>query len=229
MEIFANSRFQEVVIHDLRTPLNVICLALRMLDGANPADSAEVAEDLAMIRVNTSELERMLVYLVDVSRLPGDASGLTPERFNPHLMIEEIGSDHRAKPGAPLLEIDFRDGPEVVYLDYSRARMAIQKSLANAAAASGGKPIALRVGGGPERCRISFELAVPPRDSVQSHEIEPEAFQRILGTPAERRGLDLSIAARISTLFGGRAHLQAVPGEGTAVILDWPARLASAQ
>ena len=40
--------------------------------------------------------------------------------------------------------------------------------------------------------------------------------------------MDLAIAARVSELFGGTARLEAVQGQGTAIILDWPARIAAA-
>jgi hypothetical protein len=45
---------------------------------------------------------------------------------------------------------------------------------------------------------------------------------------AERRGLDLAIAARVSEMFGGTARLDAVEDRGTTVVLDWPTRLPTA-
>jgi len=222
MEIFASPRLEEVVVHDLRTPLNVINLALRMLDATALERSPELSEDLAMIRLNAADLERMLTYLVEISRLPNSSWGLAPQWFDPIRLIEDVAAEHRSRPGSPLIEVVSRTSPAEVQLDQARARMAIVKALANAAAASGGKPVRIRLGGAPDRLVIRFEVEVPPRESVQSHVIEPEQFQRVLGTPGERRGLDLAIAAKISTLFGGEARLEATPGHGTAVILDWP-------
>ena len=54
----------------------------------------------------------------------------------------------------------------------------------------------------------------------------PDQFERLAGSAAERRGLDLAIASRISELFGGSARLVAEPERRTAVVLDWPSRLA---
>lgn len=227
MAIFSNSRYQEVVVHDLRTPLNVISLALRMLDESPVAKDTESAEDLGMIRANALELERMLVHLVDFSRLPERRDGLALDRFDPRRLLEEVAAELRPARGVGPVELDLASGPAEVTLDPLRARMAYQKALLNAAAASMGAPIRIRLDGAPGRCVATFRLDVPPRDSVRSHEIDALHFERLLGTTAERRGLDLAITARVSTLFGGSARLEATPGQGTAVILDWPARLAS--
>jgi signal transduction histidine kinase len=225
MGIFSNARYQEVVIHDLRTPLNVISLALRMIDEVASQKDPDLLEDLGLIRANTAELERMLTYLVDFSRLPETPDGLAPERFDPRRMLDEVVEEYRTRLNASEVEMDVDGAPGVVLLDQARARMAAQKALTNTAAAASGKPIRVTLTGGPDRCVFTFESAVPPRDSVQSHEIDPEDFERLLGTPAERRGLDLAIVAKVSTMFGGSSRLEARPGQGTAVILDWPAAM----
>jgi two-component system, sensor histidine kinase RegB len=225
MEIFANDRFQEVIIHDLRTPLNVIKLAMRMIDDSGNAGSADSAEDFAMIRSGEAEMERMLTYLVDVTRLPTHRSELFPQRFDPRRLIDEAIVRHHSTVNSARVEVVADGSVREVELDYARAKMAAETTLANVVAASGGKPVRIRLTGGPDRCILAFESDVPPRATAFSHEIVPGDFQRILGTPGERRGLDLAIASKVSTLFGGTARLEASPGRGTAVILDWPASL----
>ncbi len=59
----------------------------------------------------------------------------------------------------------------------------------------------------------------------KSTELRPHLFERLCGTAAERRGMDLAIAARVSELFGGTARLEAVEQKGTTILLDWPVRL----
>jgi hypothetical protein len=66
----------------------------------------------------------------------------------------------------------------------------------------------------------------PPPGSVESFELRPSSFERLCGSAAERRGMDLAIVARVSELFGGTARLEAVEGQGTSIILDWPVRFA---
>ena len=227
MAIFSSPRYEEVVVHDLRTPLNVISLALRVLDESKAAKDPDAAEDLQMIRANAQELERMLVHLVDFSRLPAREGELHIQPFDPRRVLEEVVHELGVK-GGPRVDLDLSGAPTMVTLDPSRTRMAFQKALLNAAAAGAGRPVKvamIRVG---DRLRAEFAVDVPPRDSVTTHEIDTDHFERLLGTPAERRGLDLTIAARISRLFGGTARLEARPGQGTSVVLDWPGTFATA-
>ena len=222
MEIFTTPRLQEVVVHDLRTPLNVIGLALRMIESGPMAKDPEAAEDLAMIQANASEQARMLDCLVDVSRLPESADRLAGGSFDPAQMVRGVAAASADRLKAPTVSVVDDGSPPQVALDPNWARMAIQKALGNAQAAAGSNPVLARLGGGPGRCVIQFEVSVPPRDSVRTHEVQTEQFERILGTPGERRGLDLVIVARISRLFGGSTRLEAHPEQGTTLILDWP-------
>ncbi len=224
MTIFSSDRYQEVVVHDLRTPLNVIQLALRMLDDSECTKNDAAAEDLAMIRANALELERMLVHLVDYSRLPESSGELHPERFDPRALLEEVVHEVQSRSSSPI-EVEDQARPGQVTLDMARSRMALQKSLLNAVAASGGSPVRVAMEDREDRCVSTFRVDVPPRDSVYSHEIDRLHFERLLGTAAERRGLDLAIASRISTLFGGSARLEAIRGKGTRLILDWPRQM----
>lgn len=224
MTIFSDPRYQGVVVHDLRTPLNVIQLALRMLGDSPALRDTETAEDLAMIRSNTLEIERMLVHLIDFSDLPATSAGLALDTFDVRRLLDEVVEEFRNR-HAVNVQVDVQGAPTEVTLDYLRVRTAFSKVLANVEAASMGSVIRIGLHGGPNRCVTSFRLDVPPRDSVSSHEIDPAFFERVLGTAAERRSLELSIASKISKLFKGVARLEAVPGQGTSVVLDWPSRL----
>ncbi len=65
----------------------------------------------------------------------------------------------------------------------------------------------------------------PPPTTVSSMDIRPDKFERLAGSAAERRGLDLAIAARVSELFGGSARLEVEPGRRSTIVLDWPQRI----
>ncbi|MDR3634415.1 MAG: hypothetical protein P4L84_11470, partial [Isosphaeraceae bacterium] len=54
--------------------------------------------------------------------------------------------------------------------------------------------------------------------------LRSQAFERLCGTAAERRGMDLAIAARVTELFHGSARLDVAAG-GTTLVFDWPERL----
>lgn len=222
MEIFANARIQKVILHDLRTPLNIMKLVLQMLEASPIARDPEVAEDLATIRSGESELERMLTHLADVARLPRDRAEMVPERFNPRRLFDDAIAGRGYAAGSEAVEFVDDGSVAEVNLDYNLARLAVDKVLSNVASATRGARVRVRLSGGPKRCVVAFESDVPPRATISSHTIVADEFQRILGSEGDRRGLDLAIAATISTLFGGTTRLVATPGQGTAVILDWP-------
>jgi signal transduction histidine kinase len=224
-----DTRFTSLLVHDLRTPLNVIGLSLRLIEQALPTDDPDVAEDLRFIDENFHALERMLAQLGDYARLFEPGLNLVLSEFSPWRLVEELLENRPARPPrkqAPV-HLDIQTScPDVALLDQARARVALDYALANASAAAGVEPIRLLLRGAPERWIIEIGVDRPPPCSVQSIELRSDAFERLCGSAAERRGMDLAIAARVSELFGGTARLEAVEGRGTSIILDWPARYA---
>lgn len=225
-----DSQFLALVVHDLRTPLNVVGLSLRMIDQAVPRNDPDLLEDLRFVEENFKQIERMLSQLSDYCRLYEVGSPLTMTEFSPARLIEELVEDRamRAGVGSPPLRLRIEDScPAEASLDPGRARLAIQHVLANALASTQDAPVEITMRGGPDRLITEVRIDSPPPSSVKSVALRPDAFERICGVAAERRGLDLAIAARVSEMFGGTARLDAVEHRDTTVVLDWPARLPS--
>jgi len=226
-----DSKFLALVVHDLRTPLNVVGLSLRMIDQAVPRNDPDLLEDLKFVEENFKQIERMLSQLSDYCRLYENDSPLTVTEFSPARLIGELVEDRAMKSAASSQPLQLRveeSCPPEATLDPSRARMAIKYVLSNALASTQDVPVEIRMHGGPDRLITEVRIERPPPSSVKSMTLRPDAFERLCGTAAERRGLDLAIAARVSEMFGGTARLDAVEGRDTTVILDWPARLPTA-
>ena len=227
----ADSQFFALVVHDLRTPLNVIGLSLRMISQAMPKGDPELEEDIRFVDENFHQLERMLAQLSDYYRLFETEHQLGTTPFSPQRMINELLEARASKAGArtsPVV-LDVRpDCPQEVDLDPIRARQAILYTLVNANASAGGEPIRLTTHGGPDRWVIEVAIDKPAPSSVQSFTLLPQTFERLCGIAAERRGMDLAIVAKVTELFGGSARLDVVDKTGTNVVLDWPTRLATA-
>ncbi len=64
-----DARFLALVVHDLRTPLNVIGLTIRAIAQSSPDQSAEFEEDLTFLQENARQIEKMLSQLADYCRL----------------------------------------------------------------------------------------------------------------------------------------------------------------
>lgn len=223
-----DSRFFPLIVHDLRTPLNVIGLSLRMIEQAVPKGNAELEEDLRFVEENFKQIERMLAQLGDYCRLFESETAGPPTEFSPGRLLEEVVANRIVKAGgkAGPVHLDVQDScPPEASLDPVRAGQAIQYALGNAITAANGGGVRITLRGGPERLVTEVDVDGAPPPSVKSVELRPHLFERLCGTAAERRGMDLAIAARISEMFGGSARLEVLEKGGTKIVLDWPARL----
>ncbi len=221
-------RFLALVVHDLRTPLNVIGLTIRAIEQSAPAPNPELEEDLVFLQENARQIERMLAQLGDYCRLLEAEQATSGLDFEPRRFLSDFVEDRRSRPGVEVtpVRLEFAAGtPAEVSLDPTRVRLALQHALANAIAAAGDAPVSIRSGGGAGRWIIELVVDKPPPAIVHSIRLRPGLFERLAGSAAERRGLDLAIAARVSELFGGSARLEVEPGTRSTILLDWPERL----
>jgi signal transduction histidine kinase len=221
-------QFSSLVVHDLRTPLNVIVLSLNMIEHSLPNHDPDVDEAIRFIKENYRQIEQMVSQLSDYARLFENGPPLSVSDFDPRRLVGALIENRRSRPWMRTspVQLDIQETcPTEATLDQLRARMAIEYALNNADAAAQGEPIRLRLRGGPQRWIIEVAIDQPPPASVTSHTLEPQAFERLCGSAVERRGMDLAIAARISEMFGGTARFDAVEGLGTTIILDWPSRI----
>jgi len=224
-----DARFFPLVVHDLRTPLNVIGLSLRMIEQAVPKGNADLEEDLRFVEENFKQIERMLTQLSDYYRLYEEGV-VTPAEFSPPRLLDEVIENRAVKMGTKAGPVQLKveeSCPSEAALDPVRARQAIQYALANATASANGGGVLVKARGGldPDRWVIEVGIDHPPPPSVKAFDLRPDLFERLCGTAAERRGMDLAIAARISELFGGTARLDVDERRGTTIVLDWPTRL----
>jgi len=200
-----------------------------MIEQVLPRDDPEVQEDLRFIDENFRQIERMLCQLSDYARLFEPGLSLAVSEFDPRRLVNDLLENREAKSGgkgSPVsLEVD-GSCPAEASLDQGRARMAIEYALVNASAAANNEPVRLTLRGGPQRWIIEVSIDRPPPSSVHSVELHSRTFERLCGSAAERRGMDLAITARVTDLFKGTARLDAVPTRGTTVVLDWPVRIA---
>lgn len=223
-------RFLALAVHDLRTPLNVIGLTIRAISQSAPVKNPEFDEDLTFLQDNARQIEKMLAQIGDFCRLVESTSPPSGLEFDLCRFLGDFLEDRAGRPGVEATPVQLElDGncPREVSLDSNRTRMALQHALANAVAAAGTAPVRIRVGGGADRVRIEFVVDRPPPPTVTSISLRPDVFERLSGSAAERRGLDLAIAARISEIFGGSARLEIEPGQSSTIVLDWPARIAT--
>jgi len=223
-----DAQFCSLVVHDLRTPLNVIVLSLNMIEHSLPRNDPDVEESIRFIKENYRQIEQMISQLSDYARLFENGAPLCVSEFEPRRLVEALIESNKSRPQSRMspVVLDIQPTcPGEASLDQLRARMAIEYALLNASAASEGGLVRLTLRGEPQRLVIEVANDQPPRASVTSHRLESDVIERLCGSPGERRGMDLAIAVRITEMFGGTARLEAIKGRGTAVILDWPTHI----
>lgn len=220
--------FLALVVHDLRTPLNVIGLTIRAIGQSTPHPSAEFEEDLTFLQENARQIDRMLAQLADYCRLvEGESNAHSGQafEFDPRRFLSDFIEDRQSRPGVETTPVRLElaeQSPAEVKLEQTRARLALQHAVANAVAAAGEGAVRVRSSGKADRWVIEIIVDRPPPPTVQSVDLRPGTFERLAGVAAERRGLDLAIAARVSELFGGSARLEIESGRRSTIILEWP-------
>ena len=221
-------RFLALMVHDLRTPLNVIGLTIRALSQSMPVKSADFEEDLTFLQDNARQIEKMLAQLGDFCRLLEIETAPVGVEFDFCRFLSDFVEDRSIRGGIGNADVRLElNGPcpREVSLDPNRARMALQHVVANAITAAGDGYVRIELGGVTDRIRLAVIVDRPPPVTVVNTELRADLYERLAGSAAERRGLDLAIAAGISALFGGSARLEVEPEIRSTIVLDWPARL----
>ena len=224
-----DARSLPLIVHDLRSPLNVIGLSIRMIEQSITKGNPDLEEDLRYIEENFKQIERMLTQLSDYYRLYEEGV-ISEAEFSPRRLLDEMIENRVVKSGGREVRVQLEveaTCPAEAALDPARARQAIQYALANATASANGGGVHVKFRGGADHWIIEVGIDHPPPPSVKPVELRPDRFERLCGIAAERRGMDLAIVARISELFGGVARLDVDENRGTTIILDWPTRLAA--
>jgi signal transduction histidine kinase len=217
-----------LIVHDLRTPLNVVYLTLLMLRQTAPKNDPQFGQDLMLVEESFRQLQRMLLMLTDYYRLFEPINSLAIQEFSPRRLIDELLEGLTMKDGVKLSPVDVAiddSCPHVVSLDPIKAKLAITYALTNASSAASGKPIRLAMRGVPGRWLVEVVVPQTPPSTYRAGALSSRSYQRLCGVAAERRGMDLAIATKVSELFGGEARLDQIPNSSTLIVLDWPERL----
>ena len=207
--------------HDLGTPLHSIAgLANLLQESGNwPPD---VARKLELIVQQTQRLNTVIQNVRRATRPPEahfetvTVQGLLNETLS---LVEPL----MRKAGIEL-QVDFDEQMPGIHADRYRVQTALFNLIQNAIEAmpTGGR-ITVSTAAEPDREEVSISVA----DTGKG--ILPELMERIcepfFSTHQEEgmRGLGLAIVQDIIKMHGGRMEIRSVPGEGTQIVLGFPA------
>lgn len=214
-----------LIVHDLRNPLNAIGMALHMIEGEIPEGAHDLRQDVAMIAESSRSLRRMLKILSDYNGLlTSDPTGSRQE-FDPRRLITDTVQDlsESSEGDGARIHVEILDSaPPVAETDAGRVRLALAHALGNAVEAAHGAEVRVTVSGEGGRWLTRIASESPPAETVQPGPLRFDQPHRLIGNALERRGLELAIVARVTSLIGGAAAMEVEPGLRSSLVLDWP-------
>lgn len=204
--------------HDLRTPLTAIIASGSALGSAS-LSADERTELSEAIVTGGNRLARMVENLLDVSRLEAGEAAPRKEAVDLSEVIAAAGQDLAANGTTVQLAID----PELplVEADAAQLERVFANLLENAIRYGGGRPVSVRsrlVGGRIVVRVVDQGPGIPERELKRIF----EPFRR--GESSSGSGLGLAIARGFVEANGGEISVESMPGQGTSVVLSFPAR-----
>ncbi len=234
------------VTHELRTPLSAILgfaeMLLDYLDGA----TVEQRGWLARIQENALTLYRLIVQILDFSKVEAGALELAREPMNLASIVSKVADDMRAIAGdaGSLVETAVPPAAPCVLGDAGRVEEIVSNLAANALKFSGGRPINLTLRTSPLHATPWQRVVPDPGPDARGREyaeidvtdtgvgIKTEdlrrlfvAFLQLDGSSTRRHegtGLGLAISARLAAGMGGHIAVRSTPGRGSTFALLLP-------
>ncbi|WPB78387.1 ATP-binding protein [Archangium violaceum] len=206
--------------HELSTPLSTIAVAARELERQLTRKGSEAAtlEDVQLIR---QQVARCRDILTQMTLDAGASQGESMVELAPAALVEEA---LEGLPGRERVrtELDARTREERELVPAHAFARAIRGVVKNALQASGpGAPVRL----GLVREAAGWRLTVEDSGEGMPAEVLARAGEPFFTTkaPGEGMGLGLFLTRAVLEQLGGGLVLRSTPGQGTTVVLTWPA------
>lgn len=217
------------VAHDLRTPLNAMALAVRVLDATTSSNSTppETARMLRALHRNVGQLSNLVSKILDESSHLDADQGVKLERRVLDLwpLIEGLVQDvHPLTAAGSTRIVNEVSDDIVVFADASVLRRVFQNLIANAITYTPNGTVHIgahaRVVDGSIECWVSDSGTGIPAELLAT------VFEKGAGDGEKRdsTGLGLAIVKTFVEAHGGTVHAESVIGRGTTIRLTLPAK-----
>jgi len=206
--------------HELSTPLSTIAVAARELERqlARTGAEATALEDVQLIREQVARCRDILTQMTSDA---GTSQGESMVELAPAALVEEAleGLPERERVRT---ELDARTREERELVPAHAFARAIRGVVKNALQASApGTPVRL----GLVREAAGWRLTVEDAGEGMPAEVLARAGEPFFTTkaPGEGMGLGLFLTRAVLEQLGGGLVLRSTQGQGTTVVLTWPA------
>lgn len=226
----AKSEFLAIFSHEIRTPINGVIGFAQIL--ADSPLSPEQREQVAIIKSSGQALEKLIIDILDLSKIEAGTIAIESSPFGLHRTVEETIAFFAAKARAAGLELIANiapDVPVIVNSDESRLRQIFSNLIGNAikftdrgritlhVSCTRGEPVSQR----DTRRALRLFFAVTDTGLGIPEDKLPRLFKpfsQVEGPKNRRRngtGLGLIISKRLCELMGGTISVESKPGEGS--------------
>jgi two-component system sensor histidine kinase MtrB len=214
------ARFASDVSHELRTPLAAMTAAVNVAR-RHQNSPQRMAEALDVLEGRVDSFNRLVINLLEISRLEAGMARLEPEPVE----VERFLRRALAEAGKPGLSLGVEPGtPARAWVDVRRVGQMLVNLLENADKYAGGAT-GVVLSGAPGVVQIAVEDRGP---GIPEHERE-RVFERFArGETANRpgggkgTGLGLSLVAEHARLHSGRVWVEGRPGGGARFVIELP-------
>src|SRR5436305_3139143 len=219
-------RFVADVSHELRTPITTIRMAADVLHDSRSDLPPELARSSELLQTQLDRFEALLADLLEISRHDAGAAALELEAVDLRGLATRVVEVTQpiADSRQSRVELELPEEPVIVDVDPRRIERVLRNLVVNAVEHGAGKPVHVRVAGGPGG------VAASVRD--QGAGLRPGEAALVFGRfwradPARARtsggtGLGLSIALEDTRLHGGWLQAWGEPGRGCVFRLTLP-------
>jgi signal transduction histidine kinase len=222
------ARFLAHATHELRSPVNAICVAAELARLATARGDLEAAGRKVAVLLRTATTLRCTVNeILDLSRLEAGQAAVSVSRVALGPLLEEVAGLTRLLAGEKPVAVSVRAEPEAVAeTDALKLRQILVNLAANAAKFTAAGEIelgaAVEDGGARAWVRDTGPGIAPedlPRLFVAFGQLEDAREKQHEGT-----GLGLVITRSLAALLGARVEVASAPGAGSTFTLHLPPR-----
>jgi signal transduction histidine kinase len=210
-----------MIVHDMRTPLNVLQMGMDLLKETLPDPNEEQARLIQVIFENHGKLTAMATEMLDVSRLEANQMSLVKTPNDLVQTAQEVIAQMTLITSGKGLILTAPEPVRATY-DHDIIQRVITNLLSNALKVTpvGGK-VEVRVYRSENAARLAV-VDAGPGISREHHELIFHKFHRLVYKDKRGIGLGLTFCKLALTSHGGSIAVESEPGQGSTFVFSLP-------